>query len=274
MYRASLKEERGDEAHTPHVSIPIRMEPEMYGLTLASTKKEFCAYITKQLAASKELHDENSSNGNSIPVKKSYRVLVCIKNPDDIDRIEKMVGKTLEHYVDPVSPTPKKFVRNKPKSNNHDWQQCLMLITSVGDTKFRAACVSSKYTDSNDFTLAHRLWCPDMDHPAEDLGVSYVMQLELELLTAKPHQIRGQLAALGCPIVGDTPYGGGTCEMRMHRHMWSRVAVQVCNLEFPLPQWEDGEDDKKHLVPTEKKCTFHLDTAWWTEYLLDYERHV
>jgi len=103
------------------------------------------------------------------------------------------------------------------------------------------------------------------------LGVSYVMQIDVQLLTAKPHQIRGQLAALGCPIVGDVAYGGGSCVMRMHHHMWQRMAVQLCHLEFIMPEWNE---DKTALVKTDKKCTFHLNTAWWTEYLNDYERSI
>ena len=280
MYTLGLKERHGDD-HVPHVSIPLRMETEMNGLLLVSTKKEFCAYMMHQIDAKK--HDDaesttangNSNTGHHIPgFKKSYRCLVCIKDPNDIDRIEQLVNKTLEHYVDVRSPAPKKFQRLKPNKAN-DWQQCLMRITKVGGSKFRAACVSSMYSDSNDFTLAHRLWGPNMDHPAEKLGVSYVMQLEVELLTARPHQIRGQLAMLGCPIVGDYLYGGGTCEMRMHRHMWQRMAVQCCDMEFALPKWEENEDKtKKVLVASEEKCTFHLNTAWWTEYLVDYEKYL
>jgi len=203
------------------------------------------------------------------------------KDPDDIDRIEKMINRTIDHYVNVKSPTPKKFVRNKPKSSTSEWALCQLRITGVGQSKnFRAACVSSKYSDSNNpnFTLAHRLWNPRKDHPAEDVGVQYVMQIDVRLLTKSPHQIRGQLVALGIPIVGDGPYGGGVCEMRMHRHMWTRMAVQICHLEFGLPKWEEkaedkGEKVKRELVlSTEEKCIFHLKTAWWTEYLVDYEK--
>lgn len=125
-----------------------------------------------------------------------------------------------------------------------------------------------------------------MDHPAENYGVQYVMQIDVQLMTRSPHQIRGQLAALGVPIVGDEPYGGGACEMRMHRHMWTRMAVQVCHLEFNLPRWEEeesgeGEEKKKVLVSTDEeteendknRCVFHLNTCWWSEYLVDYERY-
>lgn len=32
--------------------------------------------------------------------------------------------------------------------------------------------------------------------------------LKIELLTGRPHQIRAQMAAIGCPLVGDVKYGG------------------------------------------------------------------
>ena len=295
MYGAALKERQGVEAQTKHLSIPLRAETEMNGLLLVSTKKEFCSYMNEQLSG----RNSDPAADNRIGVTKTYRCLVCIRNPTDIDRIEKLMNTDVIHWVNAKSPCPKKFVRSKPSHTpNIDWQKCVMRITSVGDEKFRAACVSSKYNDANDSTLAHRLWGPQMERPAEDvsrlwcntcrlfrylysrivcppsssqLGVSYVMQIDVQLLTAKPHQIRGQLAALGCPIVGDVPYGGGVSEMRIHHHMWQRMAVQVSYLEFAMPEWNE---EKTALIPSEKKCAFHLNTAWWTEYLKDYELNL
>jgi len=267
MYGAALKERHGEKS-TKHISIPLRAETEMNGLLLVSTKREFCSYMHEQLDAARG----NDLVAENCGVAKTYKCLVCIKHPSDIDRIEKLMNRDLTHWVNVKSACPKTFTRTKPTNPKlGDWQKCVMRITSIGDEKFRAACVSSKYNDSNDYTLAHRLWDPRMEMPAEELGVSYVMQVDVQLLTTKPHQIRGQLAALGCPIVGDVAYGGGSCVMRMHHHMWQRMAVQLCHLEFNMPEWNE---DKTALVPTDKKCAFHLNTAWWTEYLNDYERSV
>ena len=300
MFSAALKKRHRDESKGSFLSIPLRVEPETSGLILAATKKEFCSYTTKQLEAASKA-DDAVLHGEADPnivrdITKTYRCLVCIRDPNDIDRIQKMVNRTIIHHVDVRSPTPKTFVRNQPKHSNHEWAECQLRIINVGgqSSNYRAACVSSKYSDSNDFTLAHRLWSPDKEHPAEDLGVQYVMQVDVQLINvkARPHQIRGQLAALGIPIVGDEAYGGGVCEMRMHKHLWCRMAVQICHLEFALPTWESvaeeeeeedgGEEEEKKassvtkaLIPSkEDKCVFHLNTAWWSEYLVDYERFL
>lgn len=295
MFAASLKQRStsNNNADHPFVSLPLRVEPEVHGLLLAATKKEFCNYMTKQL----EITSANTSKGDNSTtgMTKTYRCLLCIRDPNDIDRIEELVDNAtiIEHYVNVRSPTPKKFVMKVPPTQkNHEWQKCQMKITAVSSQSmnFRAACVKSKYHDSNDFTLAHRLWSPDKQHPAEDLGVQYVMQVDVQLLTRAPHQIRGQLAVLGVPIVGDVMYGGGICEMRGHRHMWTRMAVQICHLEFSMPKWgEDIEEEekmegncddkkgKKKLLALsadeDERCVFHLNTCWWSEYLSDYEQY-
>jgi 23S rRNA pseudouridine1911/1915/1917 synthase len=51
--------------------------------------------------------------------------------------------------------------------------------------------------------------------------------LEIELQTGRYHQIRVQLAAIGCPIVGDAKYGAST-------HL-SAIALSHERCEFPHP---------------------------------------
>ena len=54
--------------------------------------------------------------------------------------------------------------------------------------------------------------------------------LEVQLQTGRYHQIRAQLAAAGCPILGDAKYGS--------RESWQggeNIALRHCRLEFPHP---------------------------------------
>lgn len=44
---------------------------------------------------------------------------------------------------------------------------------------------------------------------------------ELEPITGRTHQLRVQMAALGCPILGDKVYGGGSGAPRMMLHAWT-----------------------------------------------------
>ncbi|MBR6284284.1 MAG: RluA family pseudouridine synthase [Muribaculaceae bacterium] len=66
--------------------------------------------------------------------------------------------------------------------------------------------------------------------------------LEVELLTGRKHQIRCQLAAIGCPIKGDLKYGaprsnpdGGIC-LQSHRiHFVHPVSHNIIDVTAPLP---------------------------------------
>jgi hypothetical protein len=171
------------------------------------------------------------------------------------------------HFVDPKSPAPKQFV--VPKHSNHEWKLCQLKIKQLGDDSFCAVCVSNTYHDKIDSCLAHYLWGPHSNDP-KTLGIQYVVELQVELLTYQTYQLRGQLAAMGCPIVGDALYGGGTCDAydREH-HEWNRMAAQCGSSTFQLPMF----DDKKHLVTSEGKCECVLENAWWSRYLQQYESY-
>ena len=48
MFGGALRARGGENEHH-FLSLPLRVEPEMHGLLLAATRKEFCAYMTRQL---------------------------------------------------------------------------------------------------------------------------------------------------------------------------------------------------------------------------------
>lgn len=277
MFQAALQK-RSKEAHERmmHVSLPQRLDAETatHGLMVVATRREFLPYL-------QQMKLDHVATNSKLGVVKKYRCLVCVKNENVMDLVEDFqLKKTIiTHYVDPKLTLPQRLERHKP--NGKDWVKCQMRITQVGDDgMLRASCVSSKYKDSVDWTLAHRLWenkdnneeALETSTPAEDLHVSYVMQVEVEALTNRLHQIRSQLAALGLPIVGDTVYGGGECKQHAHQHAWTRMALQCCEISFFEPQWQD--EAKKSLTASERLCRFRLKDAWWTEFLEHYKQGV
>lgn len=76
---------------------------------------------------------------------------------------------------------------------------------------------------------------PHMDAVKCELKYQYYKQteigyvLEIELLTGKFHQIRAQLAAIGCPILGDTKYGA------TRPYLPEAIALHAWKLSFKDP---------------------------------------
>lgn len=76
--------------------------------------------------------------------------------------------------------------------------------------------------------------------------------LEIELITGRHHQIRAQLAAIGCPIKGDVKYGfrRGNRDRSIHLHAWKLqfrhpVSGEIEEITAPPPDdplWKvDGQ---------------------------------
>lgn len=66
--------------------------------------------------------------------------------------------------------------------------------------------------------------------------------LQIDLITGRHHQIRAQLAAIGCPIKGDVKYGfrRSNPDRSIHLHAWRirfrhPVSQEEVTIEAPLP---------------------------------------
>ena len=84
----------------------------------------------------------------------------------------------------------------------------------------------------------------------EDQAWPQYTLLEVELKTGRSHQIRAQLAAMGCPIVGDVKYGAK--EVLPDRS----IALAAVQLIFSLPT----KDERQSVVMPSP--------VWWQDFLV------
>jgi hypothetical protein len=206
-----------------------------------------------------------------------------LSNEEQWHELEKLLlEKTVvTHYLDFKSAAPKTFVSHLPmlsgSSSDQDsksqWLPCKLRITRVGDP---IPLLADPCYNGVSMQLAQSLWRGD--HSSKPVSCQSVVELEIELLTGRTHQIRGQLKCLGCPIVGDPLYGGGGGDLGGRERMRSAnsMALQCCAVEFPHPEWAvvaktNGKGHhRQRLAPSKERYSVRLDRAWWTQYVDQY----
>ena len=278
-----------------HVSLPLPLDTETQGLVILSTRRGFGAYLHELV---EHAHGHLAKNEKQPQgVIKKYTCLVCIKRPEDMTVLNNLQesGAIVSHFYhhNPTHKNHTNFLDAIPKNENantHEYGKCGIRLLKIGTNHGLYAANVTSDTSVGDAQLARRLWGLGVQNhsktPAEDLGVSYVAQLEVEQVVhaaqlhthlcnssrLTPQQmICGQLAALGFPVVGDSIHGGGTSEAWKNRHGYNRLALQCCEWSFPQPEWShpavresptDSEKGTKKESPIENKVE---ESAGWTE---------
>lgn len=228
-------------------------------------------------------------------IHKYYRCLVCFTEPPPNNNNKNHsystvltardwqslaeTGHVLRHYLEPSLRAPKRFVA---QPDQPDWPECLLRIRRASSP---LVVYSTTNTTAAGQCLAQALWS-GWTPPSTVTGV---MELEVELLTGRTHQIRGQLSASGCPIVGDVPYGGGGAaavdddDEPKHNIVEGayvdadRLALQCCELEFRCPPSKTNHlnESTSEVLPREDRWNrFRLEAAWWTPLLEQYEEET
>jgi RNA pseudouridylate synthase len=252
-------------------------------------------------------------------VHKLYRCLVCIIPPvqaTDTDSatqqapfsnwsIQKAASvihsyvrsqQVIRHFLEPSIRAPKRFVLEKPApvmcTNDtssleaNEWPEALLRIR-------KASNVYNLTGSAAALDLAQSLWSSDANSPNRDGSASTtshnvcsipdncqgVMELEVELLTGRTHQIRGQLAACHFPLVGDVQYGGAKQPSNCSKPslITERLALQCCALEFVDPDIATDKpqrDGTYPMVRSERWNRFRLKSAWWTPLLDQFDLAV
>ena len=201
-------------------------------------------------------------------------------------------NKVIRHWLEPTIRAPKRFWNKVPcpdtntegrTKNTASWLESLLKITYVG--KPCALVGNAKGED-----LAAQLW-GDVDKKdnfsfsngetsvhAMPEACQAVVELHIELLTGRTHQIRGQLSALGFPLVGDVQYGGAVERKRKVQADGSvkspipfRLALQCHQLEFLDPDEVENDDGETKLIPSTRWNRFTLNHSWWSTFLHQYQ---
>jgi len=192
-----------------YLAVPQRLDLNTTGLLVLATTIEFARHFAQQLQRKTE--NSLSKDPKESHTSKLYRCLVQLSDAGELDELQKWVeeGRIVRHFLEPSDVSPKRYFED----STEDWAECLLRLT-----KAEGYLMEGKF----------------------------VAELEMELLTGRTHQIRGQLAALGFPIVGDVEYGS---------RIFCDMALQCCQVQFRAAAGADGLE------------TFRLDNAWWTDSL-------
>jgi 23S rRNA pseudouridine1911/1915/1917 synthase len=242
---------------------PQRLDQNTSGLFVVATSKTFASYFSKLLSS--KTHDyldpEKVTVTSEQTIHKRYKCLVCLKeDPNDpywsvASAMAQLKSyDVLRHYLEPSIRAPKTFAR---VPGNSTWAESLMRIVKVGEP---CALVGSPSAEA----LKSALWIDSM--PELVVGV---VELEVELLTGRTHQIRGQFCAEGFPLVGDALYGGAIPVPGYTEFMPSeQLALQCCELEFLDPDISVVKyDGTEGSTPSDRWNRYRLDRSWWTQFI-------
>jgi 23S rRNA-/tRNA-specific pseudouridylate synthase len=241
-----------------------QMDVDTSGLLILATNRKFVGRFMKQLQLG--------------TVKRKYRALV---RPQSETRL--LEPCFLTHYTYNLNRrTPRTFVEDLPTTEQKEGREAEER-KQEREKKKKAIVRGSKaewlkcemqILSTRDCQLA---WAP-WDHQQELL-----QHVELEPVTGRTHQLRGQLACAGAPVLGDNLYTG-TLEpdnetlvcpttmgsrTRADSHRSPGLALQLYSLSIPamtpLPTHGKGKEDASE--DKEADITFSLESAWWKEFV-------
>eukprot|EP00735_Rhodelphis_limneticus_P007738 TRINITY_DN20354_c0_g1::TRINITY_DN20354_c0_g1_i1::g.8457::m.8457 TRINITY_DN20354_c0_g1::TRINITY_DN20354_c0_g1_i1::g.8457 ORF type:complete len:258 (-),score=15.10,sp/A3BN26/PUS6_ORYSJ/29.03/2e-09,PseudoU_synth_2/PF00849.17/5.5e-14 TRINITY_DN20354_c0_g1_i1:45-818(-) len=153
-----------------------RLDQPTSGLLAIARRKDFQRHFNMALASGK--------------LAKKYRTLVIARK----DATPLIQGQDITHYCMNKVRAPHVFC-----TEPHDqWLPCKLVITSVAPVN--PALCNNVFIKSFLDRMDSALWRCDSHNCIE------VQEVEIDLITGRTHQIRGQMAVLGYHIVGDDLY--------------------------------------------------------------------
>eukprot|EP00547_Thalassionema_nitzschioides_P018078 CAMPEP_0194254570 /NCGR_PEP_ID=MMETSP0158-20130606/32442_1 /TAXON_ID=33649 /ORGANISM="Thalassionema nitzschioides, Strain L26-B" /LENGTH=614 /DNA_ID=CAMNT_0038992645 /DNA_START=88 /DNA_END=1928 /DNA_ORIENTATION=- len=252
-----------------YVSTPQRLDQNTSGIFVVARSKSFAGYFAELLRTKTKvlLETDNSTKVRKVEsIQKGYKCLLCLipNNSSMAESYQNLKSyDVLTHYLEPSIRAPKKFSRTQ---ENSKWLESRLRVASVGKV---FPLIGSKAAEG----LQSKLWgsakLPD--------GCIGVTEVTVELLTGRTHQIRGQFAAEGYPLVGDTQYGGAipvdikNAEIQEEYSKNSeRLALQCSYLKFLDPDVVVKENGDEDLKPSNRWNEYKLNHSWWDALLQNY----
>ena len=184
--------------------------------------------------------------------------------------------EVIRHFLESSIKAPKRFETEVPpedieidKNNQahqpQKWLECLLKIRNV------SPLIPVPTPDS---PLAKALWSQSATSIPPDTKA--VCEVDIQLLTGRTHQIRGQLSKLGYPIVGDEQYNGAIPKENASTNDSNDaqlLALQCCHIGFWDADYEQVWNQKRRKEITQgfpskdRWVSVSLEEAWWTSFL-------
>ena len=190
----------------PYLAVVHRLDQPVEGL-LVFAKTPFAA---------KELNRELTSHGFG----KYYRALVSHAPADP--------EACLENYLVKDART------NTSRICSKDTQGAKLARLSYKIVEENARYFSTAFSTADSAGITDGTFASGSGTKIAACGKS--CELDIHLDTGRHHQIRVQLAGIGCPIVGDTKYNPETQKKRMGRLTHTRLCLCSYRLEFTHPK--------------------------------------
>jgi len=237
-----------------YVATTQRIDTNTSGLLVVATKRVFAAYFSQLLQNKTANHIEEERDDRTMI--KEYKCLVCIQPTEtssatsEWQRLHNLQGQLIRHYLQPSERAPKLFSETFTES----WLECLLTIHQVKEM----IPLDSSQT----------LWPNPHQVPPNTQAVA---QVQIQLHTGRTHQIRGQMAALGFPLVGDEHYGGAHPvpeDESSSTQTTQLLALHCCKVGFPIPDYQMIWNKRKRReilrgVPSEDWEIVEWNRAWW-----------
>ena len=288
----------------------IKLQQQVNATIINNNNDDNTTTTTTATVPATNFVDESSSNrlsndDDGSNIQKEYKCLVCVQDDgtattttvDAWQNLKKLEDTVVRHFLESSIRAPKRFETTIPSEDDVEmeegdeeakiegggrkqkyqpqkWLECLLRIRNVSPLI---------PVPTQDSPLAQALWSQSV--VSIPPNTKAVCEVDIQLLTGRTHQIRGQLSKLGYPIVGDEQYGGAIPNSsnkdggddNNNRDDDNKneqlLALQCCQIGFWDANYEQVWNRKRRkdiiqgFPSNDRWVSVSLNEAWWTPLL-------